>query len=272
MFYHSEKPSSTKLFDTVIRDIDRTQNDMIKHIYITSIQEFDDKFEIIVRKEHDGISLPTYDVAYTFQKKHLNAERIVRIKEEQLKLANKRAEQSEFESLCYQLLYVADHQRVDLVSFKEDYNTVTIVVRRYLMNGPEAITETHSFHKSNLEGEQLRRLEILEWQCKMIRVSAGELSFCNCKAFLEQFARLKEGDRLVIERAEDNNTVWLYMKFHTKARFNYFRSWHCSKELLTKEQLELIRSIPYEAMVKDNDIATDTYWDELLKEDLEHGN
>ena len=36
-----------------------------------------------------------------------------------------------------------------------------------------------------------------------------------------------------------------------------------------KEQLELIRSIPYEAMVKDNDIATDAYWDELLKEDLE---
>lgn len=105
----------------------------------------------------------------------------------------------------------------------------------------------------------------------MILVSAGELSFCNCKAFLEQFARLKEGDRLVIERAEDNNTVWLYMKFHTKARFNYFRSWHCSKELLTKEQLELIRSIPYEAMIKDNDITTDTYWDELLKEDLEHG-
>ena len=162
MFYHSEKPSSTKLFDTVIRDIDRTQNDMIKHIYIISVQEFDDKFEIIVRKEHDGISLPTYDVAYTFQKKHLNAERIVRIKEEQLKLANKRAEQSEFESLCYQLLYVADHQRVDLVSFKEDYNTVTIVVRRYLMNGPEAITETHCFHKSSLKGEQCRRLEILE--------------------------------------------------------------------------------------------------------------
>lgn len=269
MFYHSEKPSSTKLFDTVIHDIDRTQNKLFEHNYIISIQEFDDKFEIIVRKELDDLRRSD-DVAYTFQKKHLNAERIIRIKEEQLKLANKRAEQSEFESLCYRLLYVADHQRVDLISFKEDDNTVTIVVRRYLMDGPEAITETHSFHKSNLEGEQRRRLEILEWQCKMIRVSAGELSFCNCKAFLKQFARLKEGDRLVIERAEDNNTVWLYMKFHTKARFNYFRSWHCSKELLTKEQVELIRrSIPYEAMVKDNDIATDAYWDELLKEDLE---
>ena len=44
MFYHSEKPSSTKLFDTVIHDIDRTQNDMIKHIYIINVQEFDDKF------------------------------------------------------------------------------------------------------------------------------------------------------------------------------------------------------------------------------------
>ena len=271
MFYHSEKPSSTKLFDTVIHDIDRTQNDMIKHIYIISVQEFDDKFEIIVRKEHDGISLPTYDVAYTFQKKHLNAERIVRIKEEQLKLANKRAEQSEFESLCYQLLYVADHQRVDLVSFKEDDNTVTIVVRRYLMNGPKTTTETHSFHKSSLNGNQRRRLEILEWQCKMIRVSAGELSFCNCKAFLEEFARLKEGDRLVIERAEDNNTIWLYMKFRSKTHhLKYFRSWSSPKELLTKEQLELIRSIPYEAVVKDNDIVTDTHWDELLKEDLEH--
>ncbi len=272
MFYHSEKPSSTKLFDTVIHDIDRTQNDMFEHNYIINIQEFDDKFEIIVRKEHDTLRRAN-DIAYTFQKKHLNAERIVRIKEEQLKLANKRVEQSEFESLCYQLLYVADHQRVDLVSFKEDDTTVTIVVRRYLMDGPEAITETHSFHKSSLNGNQRRRLEILEWQCKMIRVSAGELSFCNCKAFLEQFARLKEGDRLVIERAEDNNTVWLYMKFHTKAaRFKYFRSWSSPKELLTTEQLELIRSIPHEAMVKDNDIATDAYWDELLKEDLENGN
>lgn len=270
MFYRSEKPSSTKLFDTVIHDIDRTQNKLIEHNYIISVQEFDDKFEIIVRKEHETLRRSD-DVAYTFQKEHLNAERIIRIKEEQLKLANKRVEQSEFESLCYQLLYVADHQRVDLVSFKEDDNTVTIVVRRYLMNGPEAITETHSFHKSNLKGEQLRRLEILEWQCKMIRVSAGELSFCNCKAFLEEFARLKEGDRLFIERAEDSRTVWLYMKFHSKTcHLKYFRSWSSPKELLTKEQLELIRSIPHEAMVKDNDIATDTYWDELLKKDLEN--
>ena len=160
MFYHSEKPSSTKLFDTVIHDIDRTQNDMFEHNYIINIQEFDDKFEIIVRKEHDTLRRAN-DIAYTFQKKHLNAERIVRIKEEQLKLANKRVEQSEFESLCYQLLYVADHQRVDLVSFKEDDTTVTIVVRRYLMDGPEAITETHSFHKSSLNGNQRRRLEIL---------------------------------------------------------------------------------------------------------------
>lgn len=55
MFYHSEKPSSTKLFDTVIHDIDRTQNDMFEHNYIINIQEFDDKFEIIVRKEHDTL-------------------------------------------------------------------------------------------------------------------------------------------------------------------------------------------------------------------------
>lgn len=267
MFYHSEKPSSTKLFDTVIHDIDRTQNDMIEHIYITNIQEFDDKFEIIVRKEYHGISLHPKNIAYTFQKKHLNAERIIRIKEEQLKLANKRVEQSEFESLCYQLLYVADHQRVDLVSFKEDDNTVTIVVRRYLMDGPEATTETHSFHKSSLNGNQRRRLEILEWQCKMIRVSAGELSFCNCKAFLEEFARLKEGDRLIIERAEDSRTVWLDMMFHTKkGHYKCFRSWHCSKELLTKEQLKLIRSIPYKAMMKDDTIAADTYGDGYLKE------
>ena len=267
MVYHSEKPSSTKLFDTVIRDIDRTQSDMIEHIYITSIQEFDDKFEIIVRKEYHGISLHPKNIAYTFQKKHLNAERIIRIKEEQLKLANKHAEQSEFESLCYQLLYVADHQRVDLVFFKEDDNTVTIVVRRYLMDDPEAITETHRFHKSSLNGNQLRRLEILEWQCKMIRVTAGELSFCNCKAFLEQFARLKEGDRLVIERAEDSRTVWLDMVFHTKkGHYKCFRSWSSPKELLTTEQLELIRSIPYKAMVKDDTITTDTYGDDYLKE------
>lgn len=265
MFYHSEKPSSTKLFDTVIHDIDRTQNKLFEHNYITSIQEFDDKFEIIVRKEHETLR-QSNDVAYTFQKKHLNAERIIRIKEEQLKLANKRAEQSEFESLCYQLLYVAAHQRVDLVSFKEDDNTVTIVVRRYLMDGPEAITETHSFHKSSLNGNQRRRLEILEWQCKMVRVSAGELSFCNCKAFLEEFARLKEGDRLVIERAEDNNTVWLYMKFRSKTHhLKYFRSWSSPKELLTKEQLELIRSIPYKAMVKDDIITADTYGDSYLE-------
>ena len=136
MFYHSEKPSSTKLFDTVIHDIDRTQNKLFEHNYIISIQEFDDKFEIIVRKELDDLRRSD-DVAYTFQKKHLNAERIIRIKEEQLKLANKRAEQSEFESLCYRLLYVADHQRVDLISFKEDDNTVTIVVRRYLESIPK---------------------------------------------------------------------------------------------------------------------------------------
>ena len=266
MLYHSEKPSSTKLFDTVIRDIDRTQNKLFEHNYITSIQEFDDKFEIIVRKEHETLRRSD-DVAYTFQKEHLNAERIIRIKEEQLKLANKRVEQSEFESLCYQLLYVAAHQRVDLVSFKEDDNTVTIVVRRYLMNGPEAITETHSFHKSSLSGNQRRRLEILEWQCKMIRVSAGELSFCNCKAFLEEFARLKEGDRLIIERAEDSRTVWLDMMFHTKkGHYKCFRSWHCSKELLTKEQLELIRAIPYKAMMKDDTITADTYGDGYLKE------
>ena len=103
------------------------------------------------------------------------------------------------------------------------------------MDGPEAITETHSFHKSNLKGEQLRRLEILEWQCKMIRVSAGELSFCNCKAFLEEFARLKEGDRLFIERAEDSRTVWLDMVFHTKkGHYKCFRSWSSPKELLTR--------------------------------------
>lgn len=113
---------------------------------------------------------------------------------------------------------------------------MTIVVRRYVMDGPEAITETHSFHKSNLKGEQLRRLEILEWQCKMIRVSAGELSFCNCKAFLEEFARLKEGDRLFIERAEDSRTVWLDMVFHTKkGHYKCFRSWSSPKELLTTE-------------------------------------
>ena len=266
MFYHSEKPSSTKLFDTVIHDIDRTQNKLIEHNYIISVQEFDDKFEIIVRKEYHGISLHPKNIAYTFQKKHLNAERIIRIKEEQLKLANKHAEQSEFESLCYQLLYVADHQRVDLVSFKEDDNTVTIVVRRYLMDGPEAITETHRFHKSSLNGNQRRRLEILEWQCKMIRVTAGELSFCNCKAFLEQFARLKDGDRLVIERAEDNNTVWLDMMFHTqKGHYKCFRSWSSPKELLTTEQLELIRSIPYKAMVKDDIITADTYGDSYLE-------
>lgn len=135
------------------------------------------------------------------------------------------------------------------------------------MDGPEAITETHRFHKSSLNGNQLRRLEILEWQCKMIRVTAGELSFCNCKAFLEQFARLKEGDRLVIERAEDSRTVWLDMVFHTKkGHYKCFRSWSSPKELLTTEQLELIRSIPYKAMVKDDTITADTYGDDYLKE------
>lgn len=254
--------SSGLYLDEILEEVDQPTPFMEQTL--VDVIDRGESYSIRLCKKSGHCRPPTYPV-YDFLKSDLTHDQIFRLKDEQIRLLTERVEQSEFDTLCYKLMYSSDDERVDLVLMQETDDTVTLDVKHDSSHYyGRTVQSRHTFHKSSLRQDQRYKLPTLEMKCKQRLLMIGEMCRANVEDYINRLLQDEaSGNIKLMERIEDNETIWIQVEVHDKKKTRItLLTKSFRKNRLTSKQLELFRTIPLSENIHCNKITTGELWKE----------